>query len=380
MMKYRVARPEELDGIIDFANMVFSMLRVPHNFEEMLPKVYAVPHLQSDIHVIAEEEGRLCGCLGMLEYPLRIAGETIRLGYMGTMAVHPRVRGRGTMGMLMEKQIERGIEKKLDALVLGGQRQRYARHGYETVGATYRYTISAANVRHAMAQENAEGLRFSPMTQADVPFAFSLYEDQLVAGARTEGNFLDTVKSYREKPFTISREGDTIGYLVTMSDEAYITEIRLKDTALTFAAIKAFMMQKSLRSLHIEAAPYDTALNSLLSQVCEGYTLSPNCMLRILNPERFIKAYMKLKSAIQPLEDGRLTLGCGDAGIVDICVSNGEITVKRIESAPQLMLNDQQAAMLLFGYNRFSIDTEVRNAAPNSWFPLPLHIPTPDTF
>jgi len=214
MMNYRIARPEDMDGMIDFANMVFSMLRVPHNFEEMLPKVYAAPNLQPEIHVIAEEDGRLCGCLGMLVYPLRVAGETLRIGYMGTMAVHPRVRGRGTMGTLMEKQIERGKEMGLDMLVLGGQRQRYARHGYETCGATYSYSISAANVRHAMAEVEADDMVFSPMTQADVPFVLSLYDTGIVAGARTEGNFLDAVRSYREKPYCVKRNEEELGYLV----------------------------------------------------------------------------------------------------------------------------------------------------------------------
>ena len=380
MMNYRCAGPQDMDKIIDFANMVFSMLRVPHNFEEMLPKVYAAPNLQPEIHIVAEEEGRLCGCLGMLVYPLRVAGETLRIGYMGTMAVHPRVRGRGTMGTLMEKQIERGKEKDLDVLLLGGQRQRYARHGYETVGATYNYSISAANVRHAMVQEDAEGVAFTPMTQADVPFALSLYDAQLVAGARTEENFLDAVKSYREKPYAVAKNGEAIGYLVTSQDGAYITEIRMKDASLILPAIKGYMAQQGLRLVQVAAAPYDTVLNELLAPLCEGFTISANCMLRLLHPEKVIGAYMKLKAALAPMEDGRLVLGCGEAGTVEIVVSGGETSVRRTEEAPQLALTDQQAAMLLFGFNRFALSAQMRNAAPGSWFPLPLHIPEPDSF
>ena len=380
MMNYRLAGPQDMDGIIDFANMVFSMLRVPHNFEEMLPKVYAAPNLQPEIHIVAEEEGRLCGCLGLLVYPLRVAGETLRVGYLGTMAVHPRVRGRGTMGTLMEKQIERGKEMGLDMLLLGGQRQRYGRHGYETVGATVGYSISAANVRHAMTDVDGEGLDFTPMTQADVPFARSLYDAQLVAGARTEGNFLDAVKSYREKPYAVSKGGEALGYLVTSQDGGRISEILMKDSAFILPAIKGYMQANGLRSLRVDAAPYNVTLNSLLAPLCEGFTISPNCMLRMLNPERVIAAYMKLKAALQPLEDGRLTLGCGEAGAVEIAVTGGEVSVRKTEEAPQLALSDQQAAMLLFGFNRFAVAAEAKEAAPGSWFPLPLHIPEPDSF
>ena len=380
MMEYRIAQPQDMENVIDLANMVFSMLRVPHNFAEMLPKVYAEPNLQPGIHLLAEEEGRLCGCLAMLEYPLRVAGDTLNVGYMGTMAVHPRTRGRGTMGTLMDKQIERGIERGMDMLLLGGQRQRYARHGYEGVGATYGYSISAANVRHAMVDENAEGLCFAPMTQADVPFALGLYDSQLVGGARTEKNFLACVSSYREKPYVVTRGGEALGYLVTSQDGARVSEIHMKELALVLPAIKGFMAHSGLRGLRVDAAPYDEPLNSLLAQVCEGYSVSANCMLRMVNPAKVIGAYMKLKAQIQPLEDGALILGCGKAGTVEITVKDGVPAVCATEKPAQLALTDQQAAMLLFGYNRFGVDAAVRQSVPGSWFPLPLHIPEPDSF
>ena len=71
MIEYRWADAQDLDNIIDFINMVFSMLRVPHNFETLLPKVYGKGFRIADIHVVAQEEGRICGCVGMYEFPLR---------------------------------------------------------------------------------------------------------------------------------------------------------------------------------------------------------------------------------------------------------------------------------------------------------------------
>lgn len=380
MMNYRLADAQDMDKIIDFANMVFSMLRVPHNFEEMLPKVYASPNLQPEIHIVAEEEGRLCGCLGMLVYPLRVAGETLRIGYMGTMAVHPRVRGRGTMGTLMEKQIERGKEMGLDMLLLGGQRQRYARHGYETCGGTYGYTISAANVRHAMTGMDADALRFEPMKQEDAAFALALYDRQIVAGARTEGNFLAAVKSYREKPYVVKDGAQMIGYLVTSQDGQRISEIVMENSGSILPAVKGYMQTMGLRSLRVDAAPHDTALNTLLASVCEGFTLSQNCMAQVLNPERVIRAYMKLKAATGPLEDGRVVLTCGDRGTIEAAVSGGQISVCPAQGKEGIALTNQQTVQLLFGHNRFAVPQDAAKAVPASWFPLPLHISEPDSF
>lgn len=380
MINYRLAEPRDMDGIIDFANMVFSMLRVPHDFVQLLPKVYAEPHLQADIHLLAEEEGRLCGCLGMLVYPLRVAGETLRVGYLGTMAVHPRARGRGTMGALVDMQIERGRAMGLDMLLLGGQRQRYGRHGFEACGTTIGYTVTAANVRHAMAETDAQGICFAPMQPADVPFAYALYDSQPVAGARTEDNFLAVVQSYRERPLAVTRQGEALGYLVTSQDGQRVTEIVMKDSALILPALKAYMQDSGIGTLHVDAAPQDGALNGLLAPLCEHFAISPNCMLRMLKPERVIRAYMKLKAAAQPLADGRLTLSCGEAGAVDIAVSGGEITVRGTDAQPELALSDREAALLLFGCNRFAVPQAARERAPEGWFPLPFCIPEPDSF
>ncbi|MGN0779020.1 MAG: GNAT family N-acetyltransferase [Aristaeellaceae bacterium] len=379
-MNYRLAEMQDMDRIIDFANMVFSMVRVPHSFEELLPKVYTAPHQQADIHLLAEEDGKLYGCLGMLVYPLRVAGETLRVGYLGTMAVHPRARGQGIMAALVDGQVARGKAMGLDMLLLGGQRQRYGYHGFESCGTAIAYTISMANVRHAMAQADAQGLCFTPMQPEDVPFAYALYDGQCVAGARTADNFLAVTMSYRERPYIVTRRGEPLGYIVTTQDGQRISEIVMQDSASILPAIKGYMLDSGLKTLQVDAPPHDAALNSLLAPLCEGFSFSPAVMLRMLKPERVIGAYMQLKSRGQTLEDGHLVLGCGEAGTVEMTVRDGSISVLPTCQQPELALSGQQAAMLLFGCNRFAVPQAIRDRAPASWFPLPLHIPKPDSF
>ena len=40
MVTYRKAAAEEFPQVLDFINMVFSMEHSPHNFRELLPKLY----------------------------------------------------------------------------------------------------------------------------------------------------------------------------------------------------------------------------------------------------------------------------------------------------------------------------------------------------
>ncbi len=380
MINYRLSQSSDMEGLIDHINMIFSMLRVPHNFEEMLPKVYGKELRIDDMHVIAEDEdGRLGGCLGMLVFPLRVCDAVLRVGYLGSMAVHPRVRGQGTMGTLMQKQIDRGYELGLDLMVLGGQRQRYQRSGFETGGASYVYSISRANVRHALADTDASAVTFRKMVQDDVPQMIALYDRQIVAGARREDNFIATLRSYRREAWTALLDGKPVGYISATADGQTIGEIIMEDMTLVLPAVKAWMALKELKNLHISAAPYDRELGELLAPICESFSLNPNIMLRVLKPETVLPAYMKLKSTIQPLSDGCAVIGWEGVGALEFRVQGGEITVRMTEDAPADMLSQVDFHQLIFGYNRFAAP-KVKAEIPENWFPLPVHIPDPDSF
>lgn len=50
---------------------------------------------------------------------------------LGNMAVDAHARGQGLMSLLMQDAVERCRREGYDLAVLGGQRQRYARFGFE---------------------------------------------------------------------------------------------------------------------------------------------------------------------------------------------------------------------------------------------------------
>ena len=380
MIHYRLSKASDMEALIDHINMIFSMLRVPHNFEEMLPKVYGRELRIDDMHVIAEdEEGRLCGCLGMLVFPLRVCDTVLRVGYLGSMAVHPRVRGQGTMGTLMQKQIERGVELGLDLMVLGGQRQRYQRSGFETGGASYVYSISRSNVRHALADVDASALTLRRMEQRDVPQMLALYDSQIVAGARREENFIATLRSYRREAWTVLAQGESVGYISATADGQTIGEIMMQDPALILPAIKVWMGERELKLLHVSAAPYDRALGEQLAPLCESFSLNPSIMIRVLKPETTLAAYMKLKNTVSPLSPGRVVVGWEGMGAYAFSVCGGEITVSKTDETPLDTLSQIEFHQLLFGYNRFAAP-KTKAEIPENWFPLPVHIPDPDSF
>lgn len=379
MIEYRWADAKDMDSIIDFINMVFSMLRVPHNFETLLPKVYGEAFRMADIHAIAEEDGRLCGCVGMYEFPLRVGNELLKVGYIGSVSVHPRVRGKGTMIALMQKQIERACERGIDLMMLGGQRQRYQYSGFEAGGATYLYGVSRANVRHALADAACDGLMFERMTQEDAVAAFALYDAQQVAGARSERNFIATLESYHRQAWTVKKDGAFIGYLSAAEDGAHLGEIVMKDETIILPAIKAWMGMRNVRMLHISAAPHDAVLGDLLAPICESCEVFANGMIRVLNPDKVLSAYMRLKDSYDPLAHGEYVFGWEGLGAYLLRVSEAGVLVEKTDREPQMWLSGMEAHRLLFGHIRFGVP-KASGDVPRGWFPLPLHIPEPDSF
>ena len=77
MTEYRFARPEEEPEVLDFINAVFSQAVRPHDFEKLIPKVYAHPGF-AEMHAVAVEERRIRGAVAML--PMIVHGGESSLG------------------------------------------------------------------------------------------------------------------------------------------------------------------------------------------------------------------------------------------------------------------------------------------------------------
>ncbi len=378
MLDYRFALPSDMPNLIDFIDLVFSQVREPHDFEQILPKAYGENVDMSDIHAIAVRDGMVRGCLGSLPVTQKMQDEEIRIGYLGSMAVHRHERGNGVMKVLMEMQIARGKEQGLDMLLLGGQRQRYEYYGFYHGGSDYSYYVSRPTVRHGLRDVEPE-YDFEKLEEGSVhvAYALNLYNQQPVTGARTLDNFVAACKSYWSQPWIILKDGTPVGYLVSNANGDHVNELITEAEAMIPVAIKSWWGKRSLSALHVTAAAYNAPLNRALSRFAENYSMGQDCMMKILNPERVIRAYMKLKNSLTPLQDGVMTLKMGEHNTLKIEVKGGEVSVSPTSDAPDATLTMEEAAHFLFGANRFYAP-EVK--APAGWLPLTFSVATPDTF
>ena len=98
MTEYRLAKPEEWEDCIELANYVFSTAHRPHDFEQLIPRVYQAGPEMARIHRVAvAENGRLRAEIAVLPQQMAAGGKLLRAGYVGSFSVHPKARGEGHM-------------------------------------------------------------------------------------------------------------------------------------------------------------------------------------------------------------------------------------------------------------------------------------------
>lgn len=230
MTEYRLARPEEENDILDFINFVFSQAHRPHDFRALLPKVYAHPGF-SQYHVVAVENGRIRGTVALLPLTLRVSGgDTLSVGYIGSVSAHPYDKGAGHMKKLMNLTLENAEKAGYDLLTLGGQRQRYAYFGFERAEMHRTFRLRTPNVRHALRDVDASAVIIREIQAGDedlIAAAYALSSAQDMTCLRDRARYLDIMHSWCNRLYAVldAATGAFEGYL-NVSDD-YIAEMAL---------------------------------------------------------------------------------------------------------------------------------------------------------
>ena len=379
MITYRKARPEDRAKYIDFANMVFSMNWAPHNFKTLLPKVYGDGRATDDMQNIAmDEAGNVRGLIAVMPDRMHVFDKVLNTGYVGTVSVHPFSRGEGHMKALMKMAVEGARAEGVDLMMLGGQRQRYEYFGFTPGGVAVDYRIIPANVRHALRTVDAEGIEFLPMenaAEALVDQAFALHEAQILHMERSREDFVCILKSWYAQPFIVCVGGAFAGYLLASRELKEIKELKLTDTDLYQAVLKAWIEQKQAHPLSVVAAGWDVELNRALSAFAEEESVENAEQLLVLNWAKVLAALLPLSGVSQPLQDGSLSVWIDEKPIT-VTVRAGAVEVKSEARLDAPHLTGKEAQRRLFA----PLAAFEAPLAPAGWLPLRLYMSTADHF
>ena len=371
---YTVAQPGDQAALVDFANYVFSQAHRPHDFKRLLPKVYGDHVCTTEIatHYIARQDGSLRAMAAMLPLRMHVLSDVLRLGFVGTVCVHPYARGEGHMKHLMGDLLNNARTQDLDLLVLGGQRQRYGYFGFQPGGTALRYTVTATNLRHAARDAGASEVDLSPLESEDasaLAFVQSLCQAQPLFVERPKERLADILRSWESDCLLIRRGGQMIGYVC-----GAVQELGLTDESALPLVLKALLVKKGLREVTLSVAPFEAQRIRALRLLCERASLETVEMINVLNWPRVLSALLALKASFMRLEDGCAALSIDGETLV-LRVKDGVPSVSREAATPELSLSHAAATQLLFGP-----ESAVCGHPLHNWLPLPFFMRAADGF
>ena len=355
MTEYRLAKPEEWEDCIELANYVFSMAHRPHDFEQLIPRVYQAGPEMARIHRVAvAENGRLRAEIAVLPQQMAAGGKLLRAGYVGSVSVHPKARGEGHMKRLLGDWIT-DLEGTCDLLALDGELSAY--------------TFAPLFPENGEADEEVAA------------FAKKLNEEKPLYVVREDVKAC--LKTFGEQAIAIWKNGERIGYLALCGGNQ-VVEAEVLEEQDFVPALAAYLKENALDSLFISIPVYETGKAAALSEVCESFTKERcgSAMYRIFQFADVIEAMLTMKAETMGISDGTW-FAVLEGQPLTVTVKDGTVTVTREAHPGADVLNREQAQELLLSplaSKGSKVPSEIWKNIPSDWFPLPLYCATADEF
>lgn len=376
-MELKRLTEKDYDELLTMLNYVFShKYGRPTDFERELPKMWVRDEESMSKHIGVWEDGRLCSVVGVYPLPAKVAGIPCLFATTGNVATLPEYEGRGFMSTAFAQAMEAVGKMGVDAARLGGNRQRYARFGFEGCGTVYNFCFEQSD-RVRFFKEYAGGISFREIQETDVEildFCNKLSRTRMFYVERsTEHDYREVYRAMCGKvktPYIAFQDGLPIGYLCASDKNGDIGELK----AVTIDALKDMIcawQEKWDKMIRFPIAPYMTEELRLFVQGADTYGITYPSRFRIMNWVKLVDAFMKLKASYEQMPEGELVIEIVDYGCLNIYVRGGEAGCEFTAKNAKLRLDSLAASRLIFGPMP---PLEITDAAPllRAWFPLPL--------
>lgn len=376
MITYRKALPKDFPHILDFLNMVFSMSHCPHDFRQLLPKIYKEGQEQKSIHYLALENEEIKACVCVVPITLCCGNKTITCATVGSVSVHPYSRGKGYMRKLMHMAIQDMKESDVPMSTLSGLRNRYQYYGYEKGGTVFQYCFTSDNFRHCRERFSKRDINLCQIQDEKTPLLAevqAIQENQLLFAKRNPEDFLSIMKSWNTKLYAILENQMCKGYAALQGN--HILELCLTDEDLLFTSLEKCLKESNSNELFLRVTPYDTYLFKGCTRLFESFTISPDDNYMIFDYPKVLEFFLTVKSSYMPLSSGSLNFTIKEQGSFRIQVDNGTPSVTQLKNSEEksaLEFSSFESILALFSPNHSLILDETQLPENCNWFPLPL--------
>ena len=376
MVIYRKAIPDDFPNILNFINMVFSMSHCPHDFRQLLPKLYEKGQEEKSIHYLALENEEIKACVCVLPITLCCENKTITCATVGSVSVHPYSRGKGYMRKLMHIAIEDMKKSNISMSTLSGLRNRYQYYGYEKGGFVFQYCFTPDNFRHCREKFPKRKITLCQIQDTENPLLTeiqAIQENQILFAKKNPSDFLAIMKSWNAKLYGILENQMCKGYVALQGNQ--ILEMRLTDKALLFASLEECLKESGSKELFLRILPYDTYLLKECTQLFESFTIALDDNYMIFDYPKVLDFFLNVKSKYTSLNSGSWDFTIKGHGTFQIQVDNGVPSItqlKDLEGKSSVNFSSFESILALFAPNCGMGLLETKLPENCNWFPLPL--------
>ena len=375
-MTYGKASCNDYDDMVDLANYVFSHSYDKTDFPTLLPKLYKKDCYVAEHHYIVKEDGKIKAIVGSYPMTFNVCGETLKVGTVGIVSVHPYSRYKGYMKLLMNEAMEEMSINGTDLGCLGGQRQRYEHYGFTPCGTMIDFICDSDNIRYRFRGNFPSGIIFKEVISNEdegLDLISNMHSRKKAYIERSKDKLFEIMTSWNHRIFGIWIKEKMIGYLSVSHDLGVIHEICIADTLLLAESVGAFLKQFGLNRVKIKILSVDADKIVQFSGLAEDVEIINVCNINVLNYAKVMKAFLKLKNSALP--DGQMTVKILNKCNITISVTNNRADVWETNEKPDYTLTHLEAMQLFFSpVSAFSMGVMTGNSFAESLFPIPLFV------
>ena len=373
----RFGKPSEREELLDFINYVFGYNGTSGDFLTLIPHYYQPEGRPAEQNLLLLEDGKIRAAVGTFQHSLTVCDESLRVMWIGNVAVHPRRRGEGYMKQLMHRAIDLAKESHTDFMALGGHRHRYLHFSFDKIGTEVLFSLHDHTVRRCFGTQRTSRLALREVKETDTALLQQIlrdYETKPVHATRPVDRLHVYLTSHHARLLALTEQGEYRGYAIVDND--HVKELHLSSPDLMGDLLVAIYDGLGLRSLHLHLPVYAYAEIDQLQKYWERYSMDSVRSVSVLCYRSVLRAYLKLKLATESLPNGSLSLQINGANGVEhlrVTVENGACEVTPCDPSECALTLEHTEAMRLL----FSPYCPLRSTLPfhaRLWFPLPFWI------
>ena len=380
-MSWQVERlqPEGFAEAVDFINYVFSQTYGPHDFEQMLPKLYRPEPELVRRHWVARERGALVSLAGVYPMTWQVGGSALRVAGIGAVATHPRHRGRGLMRAVVGHCVAEARAAGCHLSWLDGLGHRYRHFGYERAGAEITFQLTERDF--AGAGVDGSGLCFRRLNDGDALLeeAGRLHAGQRVHWRRPAADLQRICASWGGALYAVLAGDEPVACLVAAGDRNTVTELVAADTATAVRAAAAWRADRGTPQIEVAVSPRQRALARRLGALADSTRVQCCGNWQVFDWPAVLAALLAERARAEPLPAGEALVEIAGAGCLRLWVDDEQAGCDPTNVGPHIRLTAAEALRAFGGPlpGAFPAPAAVP-AALGSWCPLPFHIPSAD--